>query len=111
MPATTTIVVFDMPSEAEAEFLARWRESNAFMRAQPGQLGGTLYRSTKREGNARFVNVARWESEAAMQSARQAADEMRRTSGFDQARTFERLNVSVETTSYVDETHYGPSTP
>ena len=73
MPSITTIVIFNMPAASSTAFLIAWRENNAFICRQPGQMGGACYRSRASGERARFVNVALWESEAAMQTAREAS--------------------------------------
>jgi quinol monooxygenase YgiN len=54
------------PGDAEA-FLEIWREAAVFMRRQPGFISSQLHRGTA--GSGAFVNVAVWESAAALAEA------------------------------------------
>jgi quinol monooxygenase YgiN len=54
------------PADAE-RFLVVWRESAAFMKRQPGYISAQLHRGIA--GSGAFVNVAVWESAAALAAA------------------------------------------
>ena len=54
------------PEEAE-RFLAVWAEDAAYMKRQPGFISTQLHRGTA--GSTTFVNVAVWESAAALRAA------------------------------------------
>jgi len=68
----TLINIFRVPAEATETFLAGWRDDQQFMAAQEGFLDGTMYRAADAEASYRFVNIARWRSQADMDTARQA---------------------------------------
>lgn len=57
---------FSVPVEHEEEFLALWGEDARFMLGH-GCLSGQLHKGT--EGSGSYVNVAVWESAAAMAKA------------------------------------------
>ena len=60
---------FEVPAGREDEFLSLWLEVNTYMRAKPGYLGHTLYRSVAPDALYRFVNTAQWASPQALTSA------------------------------------------
>jgi heme-degrading monooxygenase HmoA len=53
---------FEVPAGRDVEFLALWREVNAYMAAKPGYLSHKLHRSLAPEAVYRFVNVVEWQS-------------------------------------------------
>ncbi len=62
MPAVTFINCFEVPLGRDEEFLAMWREVNAYMRHRDGYIGHRLHRSLSPDARFRFVNVAEWDS-------------------------------------------------
>ncbi len=52
------------------------------------------------------MNVARWESEAAMNDAREAVENARQLSSKNQSMIFKQLGVEVTAENYVDEVRY-----
>ena len=106
MQAVTSIVMFEMPSESAEAFLADWREGHAFMREQPGLVGGAFYRGIDQGNRARFTNVAHWETVDAMSAARQSAEKPRQQSSNDRGALFERLDVDVMAQTFIEEFHY-----
>ena len=59
--------VFTMAPEDVEEFLAVWTDDAEYMRSRPGFVRTRLHRGTG--GSAVFVNVASWESAAALRDA------------------------------------------
>lgn len=53
---------FEVPVGREDEFLARWTEVNAYMRAKPGYVAHRLHRSLSPDARYRFVNYVHWDS-------------------------------------------------
>jgi len=105
----TTIVLFHVPPESSAAFVAAWAESNAFMSAQPGLVGGTLFRSASDAADPQFVNVATWTSQAALDQARARHAEHLAEQGIDQREVWAKLGVTVSPASYHVEVRYcGP---
>ena len=102
----TTIVTFDMPAASADQILTEWRKNNAIMREQPGQRGGTFYRSVGQGDRVLFINIAHWDSADAMSAARVTADQIRQLSGQDFASIFKRLGIKVEAQSVAVEFQY-----
>lgn len=65
----TLINPFTMPPAESERFLHRWRASAPIMAAQPGAIGGHLYRTLDDESEIRFVNVAEFDSSGAYERA------------------------------------------
>ncbi len=59
---------FEVPADADADFLAGWDRGRDLLAAQPGYLGTRLHRSVGATG-FRFVNLARWSSPLAFAKA------------------------------------------
>ncbi len=55
---------FEVPPEETERFLEVWAEDAAFMTQQPGFISTQLHRGTA--GSSTFMNVAVWESAAAL---------------------------------------------
>lgn len=70
MSPVTVINNFVVPADREDEFLALLTETNAYMRAKPGYIGHTLYRSVLPDARFRFVNVPVWNSAEDLKAAR-----------------------------------------
>ncbi|MEY2398105.1 MAG: hypothetical protein QOJ00_1279 [Actinomycetota bacterium] len=56
---------FLVPEGRDDAFLALWKETSEYFRRQPGFLSLRLHRAVNAGAEYRYVNVARWESDAA----------------------------------------------
>jgi len=65
----TLVNCFEVPAGREDEFFALWQQVNSYMRAKPGYLEHKLHRSLAPDARFRFVNVARWTSQADFDAA------------------------------------------
>jgi heme-degrading monooxygenase HmoA len=63
------INAFEVPVEADEEFMGAWERTRQFMRSGPTYLGTRLHRSLSPDAEFRFVNIAPWESPQAFQTA------------------------------------------
>lgn len=102
----TTFVTFNMPPDVVDKFKTEWLKDAAFIARQPGQKGGALYKRIGGNEQVEFINVAHWESEDALNAARDAAVIERQKEGRDQASLFKDLGVSVSAENYVVEVPY-----
>lgn len=102
----TTIVTFDMPAASADQFLIEWSKNNAVMREQPGQRGGTFYRSVSQGDRVLFIKIAHWDSADAMSAARVTADRLRQLAGQDFTSTFRHLSIKVEAQTLAVEFQY-----
>ena len=106
MPNITTIVHISVPETNAQEVLANWRTIEAAMLKQPGVLNGIFYRCVDKDSPYQFVNVAKWESAAALERALGAMREDLKGRGFDVTQVWERLGVRVSQNNYVEEVQY-----
>jgi heme-degrading monooxygenase HmoA len=67
--AVTFINCFEVAPDADADFLARWKEVNAYMRGQTGYLSHALHRSLGADARYRFVNVVQWSNAEEFEAA------------------------------------------
>lgn len=102
----TTFVTFKVPSDAVDKFKAEWLKDAEFIGRQAGQKGGALYRRVGSDEKVEFINVALWESEHAMTTAREAAIKEQEKNVRSQALIFEDLGVLVHAENYVIEVPY-----
>jgi heme-degrading monooxygenase HmoA len=63
------INAFEVPPEGDDAFLAAWEQARVFLRGQPGYLATRLHRSLSPEADFRFVNIGRYASPQAFQTA------------------------------------------
>ena len=63
----TLINVFTMSADDVDAFLQAWTDDAIFMKRQPGFIRTQLHRGT--HGSTTFVNIATWESSAALRDA------------------------------------------
>jgi heme-degrading monooxygenase HmoA len=65
----TTINAFTVPPEESERFLQRWKDIAKAMGSQPGFIQARMYKSLTNDAERRFVNVAEWDSEKALDQA------------------------------------------
>ncbi len=106
MTPITTIVQFEIPTNNIDRFLSSWREYQEEMNKQPGIIGGIFHRSTDPDGPFQFINVARWQSAEALESALQSAGKALGQKGVDVAGTLKDLGVRVSQANYTEEVRY-----
>jgi heme oxygenase (mycobilin-producing) len=63
------INAFEVPPDNDHAFLAAWEASRTFLATQPGYLATRLHRSLSPEADFRFVNIGRYASPQAFQTA------------------------------------------
>ena len=71
---------FLVPEGRDEAFLALWMEASAYFRTQPGFLSLRLHRAVTPGTPYRYVNVARWRSDAEYRAGH-GSDEFRRLVG------------------------------
>jgi quinol monooxygenase YgiN len=64
------INVFEVPAGTESDFIEWWKRSSEAMKKEPGFIDARLHRSRKPDARFRFINVAHWETEEALDLAR-----------------------------------------
>ncbi len=95
---------FRVPEGRDEAFLELWEETSRFFRSQPGFLSLRLHRAVTPGTEYRYVNVARWASDAYYR-APHATDEFRRLVSKDAWHEFPSSPVLYEVVLSVgDET-------
>lgn len=66
----TLINAFSVPMTQQDRFLSRWKDNARLMASAPGFIGARMLRAMSDQVELTFVNVAEWESGAALDQAR-----------------------------------------
>ena len=61
---------FEVPDGRDEQFLARFRDVNAYMVGKPGYIAHQLHQSLTAQARFRFVNYVEWESSEHLAAAR-----------------------------------------
>jgi hypothetical protein len=91
---------FVVPPHAIQEFIRRMAYSREFIARLPGLTEDRAYERTDENGNLLVITLATWESESAMNSAKEAVLAEYGRIGFRPAEMFSRLNISMERGTY-----------
>ncbi|HEY0754187.1 MAG TPA: antibiotic biosynthesis monooxygenase family protein [Ktedonobacteraceae bacterium] len=70
---TSSVVMintFEIQAGGETEFLIWWERSSEALRKEPGFIDAQLHKNLKSESSFQFINIAHWETEAALNEAR-----------------------------------------
>jgi len=102
----TVINKFEVPTEEADRFASEWDSDKEFFQNQPGFLGGTLYRNLDPKAQFRFVNVARWENEEALMSARRALEKQQAEQGISRLSDWLSRGIKAHIATYRDEIRY-----
>jgi heme-degrading monooxygenase HmoA len=71
-PPLVLINAFEVPADADDDFIEGWEAARDYLRQQPGYVDTALHRAVSPGADFRFVNVARWESPEHFQAAMQS---------------------------------------
>ena len=66
----TLINAFSVPMAQQDRFLSRWKDNARLMASAPGFVGARMLRAMSDQAELTFINVAEWESGAALDQAR-----------------------------------------
>jgi heme-degrading monooxygenase HmoA len=66
------INAFEVPPEADDDFIRGWEAARDYLQTQPGYLDTALHRAVSPDAAFRFVNIARWQSPQQFQAAVQS---------------------------------------
>jgi len=88
---TVLINVFEVPANTESEFVAWWKKSSEVLKKEPGFIEAKLHRSLQSGARFQFINVAYWETEEALNLARNRNKEILQslTTGHGNPSTYE----------------------
>lgn len=102
----TVINAFEVPAAAADQFVSEWESDKELFQRQSGFLGGTLYRNLDPEGPFCFVNVARWESEAALMAARSPIEQQQSDHSIDRLAYWSERGIKAQIATYQEEVNY-----
>jgi len=97
---TVLVDLFVVPESSLEEFLSAVHFSAKIVRRQPGFVEGFVHERTAGDGKVNVVTTAVWESERAMQEARQSVPAEFAKTGFNPPEIMKRLGVQLERAIY-----------
>jgi heme-degrading monooxygenase HmoA len=96
---------FILPESAEPEFKERMAISRDFIKELPGFVRDEAYMRRDGEGNIFCVTMAIWESEAAINVARELVQAEYKRTNFNMPAMMQRLGVQMERGQYQELEH------
>ena len=87
---------FIVPEDALAEFLLRVRETQTFLRQQPGFIGAVILQQSEGPGKFNVVTFVEWHSEAEVADVRAAVAAFHRERGFEPQELLTRLGITAD---------------
>ncbi|ELR71621.1 hypothetical protein C900_02429 [Fulvivirga imtechensis AK7] len=93
---------FLVPADAEAEFVGRMNANRKLIRKLPGFVEDAVCKNTDNNGNRIYLTVAKWESEAALNNAKEVVQTAYRKEGFDPGEMMKRLNITMDRRTYIE---------
>lgn len=91
---------FVVPGEARDEFLRQLRRTHALLQEQPGFVQDSVLEQSGGPGDFNFVTIVEWESQDAIENARDAVGAMHEREGFDPQEMFSRLDITADIATY-----------
>jgi|SRR5258708_594339 len=91
---------FKVPPPAREEFLERVRNINGFLRTQPGFVRDAVFEQASGPGSFNLITLVEWESAAAVEGAKKAAEARYAKSGFDPQEVIRRLGIEADIATY-----------
>ena len=87
---------FFVPAAAIAAFRERVQVSRNFIKKLPGFIEDAAYEYNDNDGNLIFITVALWQSQGALNNAKEAVQAEYKKEGWNAAEMFKRLNITVD---------------
>jgi len=91
---------FIVPQPAKAEFLERMAINRNFIKELPGFIGDEAYERRDDDGSFRYITIAVWTSEEALNRAKALVQAEYQREGFDLRAMLERLGIRIERELY-----------
>jgi heme-degrading monooxygenase HmoA len=91
---------FAVPTPARGEFLDKVYATQALLRTQKGFLRDAILEQTSGPAEFNFITIVEWESESAIEPARQAVAALHRRMNFDPREMLARLGIRAEIGNY-----------
>jgi heme-degrading monooxygenase HmoA len=92
---------FNVPAAAREEFLGRVSATHKLLASQRGFVRDVLLEQAAGPGSFNLVTMAEWESQEAVEGAREAVTALHRELGFDPRTMFSRLGIHAELGNYL----------
>jgi steroid delta-isomerase-like uncharacterized protein len=87
---------FLVPAAAKEKFYERMNTNRQLIKKLPGFIDDVVYTSDDEHGNLICVTVASWESQEALQNAKNVVQQEYQKQGFDLKEMMKQLNISVD---------------
>jgi|SRR5688572_14449959 len=104
MPERTRIYRVDkfvVPQAAREEFLERVNATHQILRRQPGFIRDAILEQVAGPGKFNIVTIAEWESQSAIDAAREVVSKAHAESGFNPQETMARLGIEADIANYM----------
>lgn len=104
MPERTRIYRVDkfvVPQAAREEFLERVNATHQILRRQPGFIRDAILEQVAGPGKFNIVTIAEWESQSAIDAAREVVSKVHAESGFNPQETMARLGIEADIANYM----------
>lgn len=91
---------FVVPDEARAEFISDIRRTHNLLKDQPGFIQDFLLEQSDGPGEFNIVTFVEWESQEAIENARDEVKAMHERINFDPEETISRLSIKTDIATY-----------
>lgn len=98
-PATSPVSFIDkfiVPAAAKAEFLERVHINRNLIKQLPGFIEDAAYENTDADGNLVLVTMAQWESQEALNKAKEVVQAEYKKQGFNLPDMLQRLHITID---------------
>lgn len=93
---------FFIPENSTDEFLPRMSNNRSFIKKLPGFIKDEVYKQTDEEGNLTIITIAIWKDQESIDNAKSAVQAEYKSTGFNPAVFYQRLNIKMERGTYTD---------
>ncbi|WP_291041156.1 hypothetical protein [Dyadobacter sp. 50-39] len=87
---------YHIPAPSKAPFLERQHIARAFIHTLEGFVQDYAYERITENGDTEYITIATWESDAALNNAREAVQAENLRTGFNRAEMLQQLNIRME---------------
>lgn len=87
---------FFVPAAAKAAFMERVRINRSLIKQLPGFIEDAAYEHADEEGNLVLVTVAQWQSQEALNKAKETVQAAYKKEGFNMPEMLQRLHITID---------------
>jgi len=91
---------FIVPDDAREEFLSKVTMTHDLLKTLPGFVRDAILDKTAGDGEFNLVTIVEWESDDAIQNARDAVQALHREMNFNPQELMSRLNIKMDRGNY-----------